>query len=206
MADFSNITQRDGFAQQYAPDELINLFGEYVQYMNTTGLIWVYELVKYKGKNELVQLPKRAPLTVKGFCLHIRMSHVMFVNYMNPLSTSYKDYNEVATYINDFCAVDVFNGAAVGIYNGNLAATLIKKDFGLIEAEDNQQRIVDVIKHEISFIDYEDVTHTAIEPPMDNVDIRPPAAGMYDNRENYSSRQDNMKEYEERNGQKLQED
>ena len=164
--DLSQLIPRKGLAQQYSPEELLELFKKYVTYMQTDGLIWVYERVKYKDSSKLEPTPKRAPMTTKGFCLYARISHVTFMNYVNPLSTTFKDYNEVAQYIIDYCAVDVFNGSAVGVYNGNLALAVIRRDFGIEDQEDAKgNRHVDTIRHEIAFSDYTDVTNQGALPP-----------------------------------------
>jgi hypothetical protein len=164
--DFSQLVPRKGLAQTYTPEELLDMFSKYVAHNSTDGLIWVYERVKYKNSSQLEPTPKRPPLTTKGFCLFARMSHVTFTNYLNAQSNTYTAFNEVAQYIQDYCAVDVFNGAAVGTFNGNLAAAIIKKNFGLTDEDDSKGgRNVDTIRHEIVFSDYTDVTNVGALPP-----------------------------------------
>lgn len=95
----------------YSPDELYQLFLEYVKYMrNGDGIIWTSELVRIKNGATLYQVPKYAPLSTKGFCLFARVSSVTFNNYMNPNSSTFEAYNEVAQFIADSCAVDIYNG------------------------------------------------------------------------------------------------
>jgi hypothetical protein len=162
--DFSQLVPRKGLSQQYTPEELFAKFEEYVTHNQTDGLIWIWERVKYKNSSQLEPTPKRAPLTTKAFCLFARMSHSTFSNYLNPQSSTYKDFNEVAQYIKDACDVDVFNGASVGSFNGNLAAAVIKQGFGLTD-NDGESRRVDVIRHDILFSDYTDVTNQGALPP-----------------------------------------
>jgi len=206
MADYSNIIRREGLSQLYSPDELLVKFNEYVEYMRFgSGVIWTSQLLRTKEGAQLYQVPKLAPLTTKGFCLFARMSHPTFLNYKTEGSPTYKEYNQVAEFITDACDVDVFNGAAVGVYNGNLAASIIRKSFGLVEEEEARDATrVDAIRHELVFTDYTDVTQEALPPSMNDNPELPPIPTFeetgYDNRPNYSSRQDDMAAYKERNG------
>lgn len=222
MPDFSQVIRREGLCQMYSPDELLLKFQEYVVHMNSTGILWVWELVKYKDHSRLESVPKRAPLSVPGFCVFARISFNSFMSYTNPLSATYSDYGAAAEYITNYCAVDIFNGAAVGVYNGNMSSQMIRKVFKTDEDE-NSNTNVDKIKHEIAFTNFTDVTeldeHSQGSLPPSFEDIngenvlakgheRPaetpmdgqPKDGTYDNMENYSSKQMNMEEYNARNG------
>ena len=212
MADYTQIIVREGLAQLYSPDQLLVKFHEYVDYMRSGGgVIWTTQLVRVKDGAKLFQIPKYAPLSTKGFCLYVRMSHATFLNYTNESSPTYAEYNTVAEYICDACAVDIFNGAAVGIYNGNLAASMIRKNFGIQEEEEARDATrVDAIRHELVFTDYTDVTNEALPQSMNDNPALPPIPTFeetgYDNRPNYSSRHDDMAAYRERNGIQQQDD
>lgn len=206
MADYSNIIRREGHAQMYSPDELLDKFYEYVDYMHSGGgVIYKQELIRTKKGAELYSVPKVAPLTVKGFCLFARISHKTFQNYLNEASPTYLEYAGAAEHITEFCAVDMFNGASVGVFNGNLAMAMLRRSFGMDAAEDERDPSrVDAIRHELVFTDYTDVTNTAALPegvPMD--DGAPPIPTLadtgYDNKPNYHSSQDDMAAYMARN-------
>lgn len=229
--DYSPIIRRSSLGQRYTPDELLLKFQEYIGHMNSTGLIWVYERVTYKGSSDLVAVPKRAPLTVKSFCLYALMSENVFAEYLNPNSAYFLDYNDVATYIVNACQVDYANGAAVGIYNGNLASQYTNSAQKLLgEDTDSEKRgkhEINRIEHNVRFLNFSRIaTDTVIDDntcetqdfpsdidtPIDVNELvaeaerlqgdkaaRPLGKGDYDNKENTSSRNDNMYEYNTRN-------
>lgn len=204
MSDFSSLVRRTGFSQVYSPDELYQVFLEYVKYMrNGDGIIWTSELVRIKNGATLYQVPKYAPLSTKGFCLFARISSVTFNNYMNPNSSTFEAYNEVAQFIADSCAVDVYNGASAGVYNGNLSSMMIRKSFGIeAEEEERSNRTVDRVKHELVFTDYTDVTpdNVAIEERGGVIPIPETSETQYDNLPPLKSNHHNQAEFNERNG------
>lgn len=203
--DFTMFAPRKGLAQVKSPQELLLCFESYLDFMSEGGLWWETIPVKRKEGVEFCQVPKRVPLTTKGFCVHAGISHITFMNYLNPSSGNYDLYHEVAEYIRDICAVNIFNGASIGVFNGNLAAGMIKRDFGLEETEAVERSNVQEIKHEVIFTNYEDVLSTETSPGnvlpeyILNGHIFPNPASSYDKMPNKHSGQDNMKEYIERN-------
>lgn len=195
--DFSQHVLRKGLAQVYSPQELFSKFEEYVNYNCTKGIVWTYEVQSSKEGKSLFPVPHVPPLTVKAFCLFAGISHGRFLNYLNPQNPNYDVYHDVAEYINDYCAVNVFNGASVGAFNGNLISSLIKKDFNL-EEDPTDARNVGKIEHEVIFTDFEEVpSEQQTGLPEHNTDGDLPT---YDNLPPKHSGHFNMAQTIERNG------
>ena len=224
--NYTGLIRRSDLGQRYTPEELLEVFQNYVVYMANDGLIWVHERVTYKGNSELYAIPRRAPLTPKGFCVYARISESTFRTYLDPNSTYYVDYHEVAEYIVNSCQVDFVNGAAVGIFNGNMAIQFERagqRMLGENTDEEGRGRGINAIEHRVHFLNYSSVTDVELqdtqvvpsdlEEPLD-VDLliaqaeklqgdkakRELSTGDYDNKESTSSRNDTMIEYVRRNG------
>lgn len=253
--DYSELIRRSSTSQPYSPPELLAKFQEYIAHMNSTGLIWVFERVKYKLHSTLEPTPKRAPLTVKGFCVYAMLPEKTFNDYMDENNQNFFTYGEVASYIRQSCTVDFVNGAAVGVFNGNLALqmareVMIAEDSKQAKALEEKRRVeleekrenealpqntqsANVIRHELEFINYAyaNVSDAVgqerpadLEQPLDvdaliahakelqaqDVEIieedglRPShSANGYDNKENASSRNHTMAEFNRRNNTEL---
>jgi hypothetical protein len=76
------------------------------------------QLVTYKGMTRLVPVPKVRPMTKRGLCRFLGIAHTTWAEWK-------KDRPELAEAIERAESViweQKFNGAAVGIFNGNLVA------------------------------------------------------------------------------------
>lgn len=176
--DYSTLIHRSSASNPFTPEELLIQFQNYVNYTNNEGLLWVYERVKYKNESRLEPTPKRVPLTIKNFCVYAMIPEKKFRSYLDETSSDFSLYGAVASYIDNACTIDFVNGAAVGVYNGNIALSIARELGNEMEerkkletrirmevqqelqaeitrnGEMQQLPQSNVIRHEVEFIDF----------------------------------------------------
>lgn len=109
-------------------EELIELFMEYVEYMDTQSF---YEDKAFTigGKIEHTKLKRGGPLTLTSWLLYINLD-------MSNWYSNYRDNEDFAhavKLIDMFIKDHKFRGAAAGVYNANI----ISRDLGLADRVDN---------------------------------------------------------------------
>jgi len=104
------------------PDELWQVFEEYVQHVQNTPL-YKHELTK---DGSVVKIPLTPPITMEGFNLFIfykglgEGAHQYFEN----TGKAYNDFLGVVTRIREAVRNNHIAGGMVGLYNSNLTARL----------------------------------------------------------------------------------
>ena len=149
------VIKRRGVAQTFTPVQLEDAFIMYVK-DNEENTMFRNEPIKSgNSAGMIMQVPVTAPLSARSFCLFAGLSFKTFTNYMNPSSSTYPAYHEIAEWILQYCNDDIFKGAMTGFFNGNLAFSVIKKDLNLGEDESTDSRNVGKIIHEVHFSDFQ---------------------------------------------------
>ena len=185
MTNIAQYMTRRGRATAMSATDLETNF---IKYIEDTETRMYYKTEGIKSgimAGELITIPVFAPPTVRGFCLFAGIPYKQFCNYMNPESPTYAAYNDLAEYIKDYCNNNVFEGAIAGVYNGNLAFAMLKKDLELASDNDGAQGNVGKIVHEITFSNFKviqpedvantiDISHLNESPKTGEYDALPP--------------------------------
>ena len=121
-----------GREKKYTPGEVWNKAVEYFKYFEDTALT---EKVVSCGKIIAVERPRA--MKIKAFCIFAEIDPTTFRNYEKD-----EAYLPIITRIKDIIYCQKFEGAAVGIFNGNIIA----KELGLNDKADTDSDGFDPMK------------------------------------------------------------
>jgi len=110
------LAQNPGRPLSYQPEELYNKAREYMQYLFDNPIDTVVV-----SNREAVHVDKYRPATIQGFCVYIGISSSAFYEYEKR-----NEFLEIIARIRDLFFSQKIEGAAAGIFDGNIVARELK--------------------------------------------------------------------------------
>jgi len=110
------LRSKDGRDTTYSPDELMEVFNQYSQWVLDNPL-QEQQIVKYKDTFERVDVPKMRPFSIQGFCNFAEIMEKTFRNYENR-----EEFLPITARIRSVIENHQFEGAASGFLNPNIIA------------------------------------------------------------------------------------
>ena len=127
-------------------------FHEYVEWCRENPIMEARMSTTDTNFGTLAYVPKKRPLSLKGFCLFLGRSASWFstlesrVNAAN--NSSDKGYREAMRYIKDFVQNDVYEGAMAGIYKEQMSIRIL----GLEDKRRNDFHVTAVAAPKVSIV------------------------------------------------------
>jgi hypothetical protein len=116
---FYQMRERHGRKKKFeTPEAMEQAILDYFEW-NEANPFTDYELVKHQGNAKNVEVQKRRPLSIRGLCISLGMSHEAWIQYCQR-----KDFVEVTSRARETIERDQIEGAMAEIYNANIVARL----------------------------------------------------------------------------------
>ena len=119
-----------------SPERMWELFLQYVEYKKKNPIF----KREYVGKDGTpVNTPLNPPLSWEGFEVYLGMNEIAkdIKDYSSNKDGRYSEYIPIVTRIKDFCFVNNFEGAGVGIFN----PSIIARKLGLVDKQENKVQV-----------------------------------------------------------------
>jgi hypothetical protein len=124
-------------------DDLWQHFLQYAQFMDENP--WVSSEVKVVDKSaELVEVPKKLPYSMTGFCIYLGVGDAYFRQYKANNKATPEGFQTVIERIMKSVEMQQIQGASAGFFNANI----ISRVLGLADKQDVTTKVIRVQQEE----------------------------------------------------------